>query len=323
MIIAISLPVHENLDVIEDQIKNIYAFVNHPKVFMHLGKKLNFQETQERLKKYKEVYLNPQQMDTGWGNIFHVHLSNIRLAQNTTYDYMLFLSSNELFIRSGVETYIQKYDVGMQRNILSQNKFTMWEVCREAYKDPILIDFIHKNHIQHIVGSQIEGVFIKRELLAQSMQLFGSFDDYAAGSEYPREEIFFSTCFYHAAFNNKLGYPITFSEVHFDDMKVYFWQHLMDCAGRILPQDFYQWLRGGITSHLLRGHFVRLSEKHIQNLLSGNAKFLKKHMKMNHLVGSYQLYESGCIYSVKRVPRIYNDTVRVYIRNLTNGENQF
>ena len=57
MIIAISLPVHENLDVIEDQIKNIYAFVNHPKVFMHLGKKLNFQETQERLKKYKEVYL--------------------------------------------------------------------------------------------------------------------------------------------------------------------------------------------------------------------------------------------------------------------------
>ena len=40
---------------------------------------------------------------------------------------------------------------------------------------------------------------------------------------------------------------------------------------------------------------------------------------MNYLAGSYQLYEPGCIYSVKRVPRIYDDSVRVYIRNLTKN----
>lgn len=320
MIIAISLPVHENMDVIEDQIKNIRAFISHPKIFIHLGKKLNLKQAQKRFGKYKEVYLNPRQMDTGWGNIFHVHLSNIQLAQNTAYDYMLFLSSNELFIRSGVETYVQKYDVGMQRNILSQNNFTMWEVRHEAYKDPVLRNFVKKNHIQHIVGSQIEGIFIRRELLAQAMRLLGSFDDYVTGSTYPREEIFFPTCFYHVASGSKLGYPITFSEVHFDDMKVYFWQYLIDCVGKILPQDFYYWLRGGITNHLLRGHFFKLSEKHIQNLLSDNTKFFKKHMNMNRLAGSYQLYEPGCIYSVKRVPRICNDTIRVYIRNLQGGD---
>ena len=317
MIIAISLPVHENFDVIEDQIKNICAFIEHPKIFVHLGKCLDLKEAQKRFGRYREVYLNPLQMDTGWGNIFHVHLSNILLAQNTTYDYMLFLSSNELFIRPGVETYVKKYDAGMQCNILKPNRPTMWEMCSEVDKDPLLKNLVNKNHIQHIVGSQIEGMFIKRELLAESMKLLGNFDDYTTGSTYTREEIFFSTCFYHVTAHNKLGYPITFSEVHFDDMKVYFCQHLMDSVGEILPQGFYQWLRGGITNHLLRGHFFKLSKKHIQNLLSNDAKFFRNHMKMNHLAGSYQLYEPGCIYSVKRVPRIYDDTVRVYIRNLT------
>ena len=127
--IAISMPVHQSPECIEDQLKNIKKFVPNSVVVLHVsdsspGLK---QQIQSFANKYDGfLFINPTSYQTFAANeaaqvtgLSTVHASNIRyIASITDFDTMAFETSNDMFVRKGIENTFSAFDCGcgVQKN---------------------------------------------------------------------------------------------------------------------------------------------------------------------------------------------------------------
>lgn len=122
--IVFSIPVHEKLDVVLDQIYNINFFNKNCAVVLHISQTFNYEGsllTREKFDKIVaqlgNVYINPDSLRTGAFDIIQAHISNF-YYMNQTEDFLYFsmLSSNELFIKPGLFSHISDYDCGIETN---------------------------------------------------------------------------------------------------------------------------------------------------------------------------------------------------------------
>ena len=110
MKIAISIPVHEKKDVVLDQIMNIKFYIENPVIVLHISK--DFYENEHgdfhELKEIKNVYINPENLETGWGNILLTHVSNYYYIKGMVeFDYFILHASNDMYLKTGIEDYIK------------------------------------------------------------------------------------------------------------------------------------------------------------------------------------------------------------------------
>lgn len=322
MKVVVSIPVHEEKDVIKDQIRNIQFYIQHPIIVLHVS--ADFYEKEkgsfDELYGLKDVYINSKHYPVKWGDIAHVHISNFNYIKAIIgeFDYFIIHASNDMYIRKGIENYIVQYEGGIQRRILKSRK-SMWWPCEYAWKDKKLKEIMDRCKAEYPVGTQIEGCFFKREVFEKLETYLCDFESWE-GVGYTREEIYFSTVLYHIVPEEKIGYPTTYSEVHRYDRGLWRLERLL-YSFSMLP-----FVKGVFSEHKYEKwhcRMVELYKKRASYAISvRDIKKIRKHPtaipgenRLKDYPGEYRLYD-GNIFSVKRVPRNINHPLRRYIRRI-------
>ena len=155
-----SLPAHENVAVLIDQIANINRFNKQYTIciVVHLSKRFDVSASQwEEIAAQPNVLINPERLLTGLmnGSVFEAHFSNISLlySKDMEFGHIIFLASNMMFIRPMWE--LKTDFIGSSHDaVLHKGWFQAWMAVRD------------KNINRYkIYGCQIEGLFISRPLL--------------------------------------------------------------------------------------------------------------------------------------------------------------
>jgi hypothetical protein len=299
--IVYSLPVHENREVVIDQINNINKYNKHLtiKIVLHLSQRFYLTNDEiTSITNLSNVLVNQERLITGYidGSLFEAHLSNINcIYQNKLeFDHIVFLSSNMMFIRQ-----MWKLESDFIGTSFEAIEHRGWSQGWMASRDRGINNF-------PLFGCQIEGLFISKRLLdkmlvnlnrishkylfkniwivklnEQIVKVIRQFRKYrirrwAVGKNNLSIIRFFTFSMYQPA---RIAYAT--EEVYFPTIaKLY--ESQFRFSGKEL--SFQDWLN----------KFILTTED--IDLLSSN---------------SSQIY--SC---TKRVDRIYNDPIRTYIRNL-------
>lgn len=223
---VISIAVHERPDIVVDQLLNIRHFFPNALIVLHISKAFNDAESKFKLldllrflNRFPDLILNPSRLETRWGDILHVILSNFHLVSNYSFKYFIILNSNELFVRRGVNEYLSHYDAGMfqgyhtvfLRNESAESKTAFFAA---TISDQALEKIMHEVGSNEIHLSQPEGLFFKKEIIASMVEIIDRYYDHSLQSSiYPREEAYFSTIISSPLFckkNLKIGKNISY-----------------------------------------------------------------------------------------------------------------
>lgn len=325
MKILVSLAVHEEPKVIDDQIKNILKYIKDVVVVLHISKSyFNNHKLDEIIELSKEnIFVNPINLDTKWGDIIETHISNFKyINEIVDYDYIIFHSSNDMYIRHGIEDYISKYEAGFNIRKVNYGNSNWWP-GHVAIKDNILKEIMLNCGQCFIVASQIEGSFYKRSIIEEIIEKIDKNTDVINEfkNRYPREEIYFSTIASSVLDWSYVGRPTTFSEVHkFDrvlwklrNVTRFIYYRLL--ISKFIPLKLYNNFEEYYNKFLFKSKFYKIRIKTIKKIISNDKKYIEKNRFLDDGSGKFELY-CDSLFSVKRVNRKYEDKVRCYIRDL-------
>lgn len=224
--IIFSIPIHQRLEVVVDQICNIMHFNPNCGCVFHLsqgfdydGSSISKQQFLEIVSKFDNVYINPVSVRTGLGDIVQAHMANYEYALKVSdFKYFSILASNESFIKPGIADMVKKYDCGcLQIDVTDFDTNLYYAKC--AQNDKFLKAFEKLTGCNRIFFSNIEGQYYKRELFDKIFSLINQFYDYKEVTDfYPREEYFFSTIVGYLKSKKEpieIGPIFTYSAYHF------------------------------------------------------------------------------------------------------------
>lgn len=320
--IVVSIPIHEESDVVINQVNNIIRYIPGVNIVLHIAKTfVDAPEVVEKLKDYKNVFVNPERLESGWGNIMWTHVSNFNyITQIVEFDYFVLHASNDMYVRAGIEAYISQYDAGF--HIHHIYKKSRWWPGNCALEDNDLKKILTVIKSHEVIATQVEGSFYRKEVFSRIVKaLTSTVENKHLPPDYTREEIYFSTVAYSFVDHERIGFPTTFSEVHRFDRKLWnveflTWgiYHRLKIY-RFVDRDKYD----HFEQHYIEKHFCKnrwtISVKDVEQIVRNNKSFIRRNMYLNDGVTRYKLYDYG-IYSVKRVNRKMSDPVRIYINNL-------
>lgn len=323
MKIVISIPVHEKPDVIVDQIQNIKKYCVNAVIVLHISHSFFEKYSADSLQQLHDVYINPQNLETAWGNIIMTHVSNFEyISSLIDFDYFLMHSSNDMYVRHGLENYISKYDAGFCRREVML-KYSMWWPGEAAWNDWQLKNIMIQIGQTRIFATQIEGTFFSKKIAQEIMRIIK--ENYKPNKNdmpYTREEVYFSTIASSLVDFSRVGYPTTYSEVHIFDRIlwkirsitrfVFFKLHLSSFIKESAYYKFESWY----NDVLFKSRFYKITKKAIKAIRNMHVKHLNRNSELYDYPGYFRLYDTENLYSVKRVTRNYNDKIRCYIRKL-------
>lgn len=194
--IVFSLLVHEEPEVIIDQLVNLFFYNPNSLVVIHINPVFkysaaipNYEMLVEKLRSFKGVIINPERLKVGLNDLIQAHISNYRAVQDIDFSYFYFIASNELFLRPGVDRFIQQFDFGCENK---QNKD--WAFIDIMHSDMDLHRIQKNNDILGYSYSQIEGSFYSKEIMGRMTSIIEKEYDYTRKEViYPREEIYYPT----------------------------------------------------------------------------------------------------------------------------------
>lgn len=323
MKLVISIPVHEKPDVILDQINNLKKYIADPIIVLHISKSFFDKYSLDLISNITNVYINPENLETAWGNILLTHVSNYFYIKDIVeFDYFLIQASNDMFVRRGIEDYIKKYEAGFCRRVIIQNN-SMWWPAQVAWNDKQLKKIMNIIGQRRIVATQIEGTFFKHDIADKVMSVIRN--NYVPNKEdevYPREEFYFSTIASAFVDWENVGYPSTYSEVHIFDR--FLWKcrsvtrHIYYKFGLhlVIKEKYYYLFENKYNDVFFKSRLYKIKKRTVNAVKNNRQKYIKKNSVLNDYPGWFQLYDIGHIYALKRITRDYNDKIRCYIREL-------
>lgn len=193
--IVFSLLVHERPLVVLDQIKNILSFNPNSTIVIHFNPRfsdndsLTKEELINILQKEKRVVINPHPVEVSIDNLIQGHLSNYHCVEDMNFNYFYLIASNELFICSGAEKFVEEYDYGCEK--LKNKK---WFYYKKMMADESMKLLLGDSFEDSCFTSQVEGSFYSKEIFAHLVASIEKVFDYKNQSQiYPREESMLST----------------------------------------------------------------------------------------------------------------------------------
>lgn len=191
-----SLPIHEEPEVVYEQIINLKKYNPNCAVIIHINpvfkyslQTKDFSELIRNLNRFDNVYINPQRLSVGFNDIIQAHISNYEAVKNVNYDYFYFIASNELFLKKGAEEFVSGYEYGCQ-NKLNED----WAHIDSLKSDEDLKKIMNECSISQYSYSQVEGSFYSKAIMGEICNIIKKNFDYKAITvKYPREEVYFPT----------------------------------------------------------------------------------------------------------------------------------
>jgi hypothetical protein len=312
--IYVSLPVHTQPAVIVDQLKNFSRFLPGAMVVLHVSARAKFEmKTLEQAilrGRCDNVVINPERLETSWGNILPAHVSNIFFIRSQGGASKICLhASNDMLVRRGLPMWLQgKANVFNQRAILPG---TYWRFGEAALQDECLSRICRKLGQTRRIGSQIEGSCYGAELLFEMAGLVNANPHSPPQIPYPREEVWLSTI------ANALqvvpdGSPYIFSEFHrFDRM---FWKVLRFINPVIgTKSELSDFIRRAVEYSMIKSGFHRIDTACIDRVAQDDHAWLARYETMSDGNHNWRVFDRHGLYGVKRVPRRIDSSLRTYI----------
>lgn len=324
MRIVISIPVHEKPDVINNQIKNIKKYVKKPIIVLHISSSFYKKYNDSEIEKFDDVYINTTHLDTKWGGIYQTHVSNFKyIKDRVSFDYFLMQASNDAFVKKGIENYIYKYDAGVNCRILWQHDSRWWP-CACANDDVALKKIMDFIGVTRIIASQVEGSFYKKEIFNYITNIIDrciTQEDVENFNFYGREEVYFSTIAQKVMDFSRCGFPTTFSEIHRFDRLIWKIRNILDFFYNkglkiFIKRSLMDFFEDKINNLLFKSKIYKISKRDIDAIITNNTNYLKRNSTLNDYPGYFKLYDVSNVYSVKRVNRDMEDSIRKYINRL-------
>lgn len=289
--IVISLLVHEQPLVVIDQLQNIKKFVPNSITIVHINR--CFSGDPRLIIEYaidSSVLINENFLAVGWADLIQAHNSNFRYAKQQlgqAFDKFCLHASNDLFVRSGVESYINSHHCGV--NTFVTHKDMQWTPRRRAEHDDQLRDMLNYVGSDSICCSQPEGTFYDVTLFEEINRVIDLFfvrdkiksyqtknDNDHNNTLYAREEVYYPTL--AKQLSTQITFPYVFSEV-------------------------MSWPRVSIDNNLI---------DQVRNITTPAEYCLERRL----FEKQQQLYDRDFLFGVKRIQRKIDDPVREYVRRL-------
>lgn len=298
---AYSLAAHEKPNVLIDQIQNINRYNKKFSIIivLHLSKifELNDVDLKE-ISSQPNVIVNPERLITGFmdGSLYEAHLSNINLiySKKINFGHIIFLASNLMFVRQMWE--IKSDFVGSSHDAI---KHKGWFQAWMAVRDKNINKF-------HLFGCQIEGLFVSKRLLDIMMphllsisnkKLFTNFNTVKRNAFWTK--IIRQWRKYRYKKWVRTNYPL--KPIHY-----FTFSHLPFARIAYATEEIYF----STIAHLYESQFI-FSGKELSFQDWENSIIVTKNS-----VDWLRSSANTAYVCTKRVDRIYDDPVRVYIRSL-------
>ncbi len=294
--ILFSIPVHEQVEVVRDQIENFQRFVPGSRFVLHVARQ--WLEKEPGLRAHLEVpgrvWVNSQHLYSGHGDglVLKIHVSNFLHAEkeDIEFEHICLHASNDMFVAAGVEQYITPHDAGVFG--WNAEAYDTWANTAPAKQDARLRtmqkELAPGSTLQF---SQVEGSFYRRALFKQFAESF-----VRLGWHELRRPVRFSlgqsgamTRFIQRV-RNRRGFRTVLARFFYPKEEIYPPTLLRPhSTSTVTPYCYVNWQNG-----------LRISAAEVDAIRSGT-----------HEHPSYQR-----VFAVKRVDRRMDDSLRAYIRSL-------
>lgn len=316
--IFVSLPVHENPRVIINQLKNFRQFMIDAIIVLHISKQASFlKEDLVSLLKINYIdnaIINPNSLDTSWGNIIKAHISNIKLIQSISInpdDKIIFHASNDMLIKPGLNNFLStKLNLFHTRIYKCDGYWWPANIARNADKSFMhQLSYIGMND-NFIVGSQIEGSMYKLEILMEIIKIIENknlLDN--IDINYPREEIYFPSFAYGLGIKPD-HVPYVYSEIHYLEMKFWAFSKKLDSFWWIPKKKKIKRI---VRKKLINNKNFQINKQIVDDILKSKLR----EITIEDGGFAWQPYPQPCnLFGVKRINRDIDDPMRVYINSL-------
>jgi hypothetical protein len=268
--ILFSIPVHENQEIINNHVENIFNFNPNCKIILHVNK--SFTNFDKNITVYRNLYINSRQHQYIYGKgLLWIHISNFLecIKLGVDFKYFLISSSNEMFVKHGLNNYIETYKNGVQ--IVEFNINNPWHIFHRGLQNNKEIkNLLSYLNLSKFYGGQTEGQFYEKHVFQKIcdiyIQIFGTNEI----SQFETEEILPQTIF--KSMGLEYGLPYTLQNY---SNKIKFTEQFI----RSLSQ----------ASNLSKNITIP------NNLIKGNLK------------AAHANIDTTSIYSIKRVDRNFNN----------------
>jgi hypothetical protein len=310
----VSIPVHENIECIISQAKNFNHYMPHAKIVLHLSTSANFsiEKLQDSISvaSLQNCYVNPVQVETGWGGILNAHISNIKYIKTLPEaDQIVFHSSNDMLVKDGVENYLDS-----NRNVFN-SRLVMhggrWWPGQEALKDKFFRSLVAPYGSGALFGSQIEGSAYAADLLYRMISDIEHSDLLRSNLFYPREELVFSTLA-NAYGVKPAALPYVYSEVHVFDRRLW---SIFDANKIVLESKsgLSVVLKKFVNDFMFKMEFYKIKISDVKSISEGHSNFNEL---MNDGNYCWKIFDNKKLYGVKRIERDVSNGVRLYIEGM-------
>jgi hypothetical protein len=315
--IYISLPVHTQPLVIADQLKNFSTFLPGSTVVLHVSAQARFtlSELEHAIQRSRcgNVLVNPERLETSWGNILMAHASNIFFIRHRNNASKVCLhASNDMLVRKGLPAWLQaKSNVFNYRAI---HPGTYWRFGKAALQDECLGQVCKKLGSTRLVGSQIEGSCYDADLIHEVAKLVKSHAGILPRTPYPREEVWLSTIA-SALHVEPDGAPYIFSEFHrFDRV---FWKVLRHVNPVIGTQSrLSDLVRHTIEYCMIKSGFHHINTALIDWIARDAFEQLAPYEYLSDGNNDWRVFDRHGLFGVKRIPRRIDSALRSHIAAL-------
>ncbi len=314
--VYVSIPVHEVIEVIVDQVKNITKFLPDCCIVLHISKRASF--TNDQLinlfnkNKIKNVLINPVSIDTSWGNIFRAHICNINyiktLSTNLS-DKIIFHASNDMIVKKGLDIFISNSSNLFHTRYCDRVGY-WWPANVSLTQDKKFLRALREIGVGRVVASQIEGSMYQISVLHEIVSIIEKYNIIENNTTFYTHEEFYFSSFAHALGVVPDNTPYIYSEVHYFDMVL--WNIFNKIDKSFLP--YKKFIKNNIYTILFKSKFSNTTKKTIDDLILSKYKNIEFWDGANY----WNPYpEKSKLYGVKRINRNINDKTRRYIQSVT------
>lgn len=313
--IYISVPVHESIPVINDQLKNFEKLFPGSIIVLHVSPTANFTKTQLHAelsaKNARNFYINPVSVPTQWGSIIQAHLANISLIKSFgDASRIVFHASNDLLVIAGAHPYIEKN--GNIFNLRLIEPGSHWWISDIAANDFALRKTVASLGSTLIYGSQIEGSSYEADVIFEIADVIQKKETLDSEAFYPREEVIFPTLARALGVKSE-GLPYVYSEVHYFDKTL--WKYFDKYPKLFNSQKkFGRYCKYKFNKLMFKSQFYMISKADVDCIIRGDTSRLRNAPVLNDGNTEWTTYDPQHLYGVKRIERKLDDPIREHIR---------
>ncbi len=165
-----SIPVHEQPDVVLNQIQNFTFYNPDSTIVLHVSAwmpEADYRQLSSHVVPLENVYINDERLWSGHadGTQLKMHVLNILYARKLglNYEFICFHASNDMFVRSGVQSFISEMCGCAETNPLTRDH--TWPHTKACFNDKKLQEIMRRNSLSLIRVNQFEGSFYKRRII--------------------------------------------------------------------------------------------------------------------------------------------------------------